>query len=61
MVPSDGKFFFANDVMQGFNSSPAVQQEMDGDELPRLLLQGAGTEPEMRRAGLLSTGRPFSR
>jgi regulator of protease activity HflC (stomatin/prohibitin superfamily) len=31
MVPSDGKFFFANDVMKGFSSNPAVQQEMDGD------------------------------
>jgi len=31
MVPSDGKFFFANDVMKGFNS-PAMQQEMqEGD------------------------------
>jgi regulator of protease activity HflC (stomatin/prohibitin superfamily) len=29
MVPSDGKFFFANDVMKGFNANPAMQQEMD--------------------------------
>ena len=28
MVPSDGRFFFANDVMKGFSASPAVQQEM---------------------------------
>ena len=34
MVPSDGKFFFANDVMKGFSSNPAVQQEMDGDKAP---------------------------
>ena len=31
MVPSDGKFFFANDVMKGFSSNPAVQQELNGD------------------------------
>jgi regulator of protease activity HflC (stomatin/prohibitin superfamily) len=29
MVPSDGKFFFANDVMKGFSGNPAVQQELD--------------------------------
>jgi regulator of protease activity HflC (stomatin/prohibitin superfamily) len=34
MVPSDGRFFFANDVMKGFSSNPAVQQEMDGDKAP---------------------------
>ena len=32
MVPSDGKFFFANDVFRGFNASPAMQQEMEGDD-----------------------------
>jgi len=32
MVPSDGKFFFANDVLHGFNTNPAVQQEMDGGD-----------------------------
>jgi regulator of protease activity HflC (stomatin/prohibitin superfamily) len=32
MVPSDGKFFFANDVLHGFNANPAVQQEMDGGD-----------------------------
>jgi regulator of protease activity HflC (stomatin/prohibitin superfamily) len=32
MVPSDGKFFFANDVFRGFNASPAMQQEMGGDD-----------------------------
>ena len=31
MVPSDGKFFFANDVMKGFNATPAAQQEMERD------------------------------
>jgi regulator of protease activity HflC (stomatin/prohibitin superfamily) len=31
MVPSDGKFFFANDVMKGFSANPAVQQELNGD------------------------------
>jgi regulator of protease activity HflC (stomatin/prohibitin superfamily) len=40
MVPSDGKFFFANDVMKGFNAgSPAVQQEMDGDNGPKAVAQ----------------------
>lgn len=34
MVPSDGKFFFANDVMRGFNASPAMQQEMQEDPKP---------------------------
>ena len=32
MVPSDGKFFFANDVFRGFNASPAMQQEMGGED-----------------------------
>jgi regulator of protease activity HflC (stomatin/prohibitin superfamily) len=32
MVPSDGKFFFANDVFRGFNASPAMQQELQGDD-----------------------------
>jgi regulator of protease activity HflC (stomatin/prohibitin superfamily) len=34
MVPSDGKFFFANDVMKGFNASSAMQQEMQDDAKP---------------------------
>jgi regulator of protease activity HflC (stomatin/prohibitin superfamily) len=34
MVPSDGKFFFANDVMRGFNASPAMQQDMQEDPKP---------------------------
>ena len=34
MVPSDGKFFFANDVMKGFNTGPAMQQEMQEDAKP---------------------------
>jgi regulator of protease activity HflC (stomatin/prohibitin superfamily) len=34
MVPSDGKFFFANDVMKGFSANPAVQQEMEGPNKP---------------------------
>jgi uncharacterized membrane protein YqiK len=29
MVPTDGKFFFANDVFKGLASNPAVKQEMD--------------------------------
>ena len=38
MVPSDGKFFFANDVFHGLDASPALkqqlQQQMDGDDPP---------------------------
>ena len=30
MVPSDGKFFFANDVMKGFSANAAAQSEMEG-------------------------------
>jgi regulator of protease activity HflC (stomatin/prohibitin superfamily) len=41
MVPSDGKFFFANDVMKGFNN-PAMQQEMQGDETPKPATIGGG-------------------
>jgi regulator of protease activity HflC (stomatin/prohibitin superfamily) len=32
MVPSDGKFFFANDVFKGVASNPAVKQEMDSEQ-----------------------------
>jgi regulator of protease activity HflC (stomatin/prohibitin superfamily) len=32
MVPSDGKFFFANDVFKGVASNPVVKQEMDGEQ-----------------------------
>jgi regulator of protease activity HflC (stomatin/prohibitin superfamily) len=32
MVPSDGKFFFANDVMKGIGANPAVQQEIRDDD-----------------------------
>jgi regulator of protease activity HflC (stomatin/prohibitin superfamily) len=42
MVPSDGKFFFANDVMKGFNNNPALQQEMQGDETPKSVQPGGG-------------------
>jgi regulator of protease activity HflC (stomatin/prohibitin superfamily) len=31
MVPSDGKFFFANDVFKGMANSPVVKQEMDSE------------------------------
>lgn len=30
MVPTDGKFFFANDVFKGLAGNPAMKQEMDG-------------------------------
>jgi regulator of protease activity HflC (stomatin/prohibitin superfamily) len=31
MVPSDGKFFFANDVFKSMAASPVVKQEMDSE------------------------------
>jgi regulator of protease activity HflC (stomatin/prohibitin superfamily) len=31
MVPSDGKFFFANDVFKGAANNPVVRQEMDSE------------------------------
>jgi regulator of protease activity HflC (stomatin/prohibitin superfamily) len=31
MVPNDGKFFFANDVLHGLNTNPAVQQALQDD------------------------------
>jgi regulator of protease activity HflC (stomatin/prohibitin superfamily) len=31
MVPSDGKFFFANDVFKSMANSPVVKQEMDSE------------------------------
>jgi regulator of protease activity HflC (stomatin/prohibitin superfamily) len=34
MVPSDGKFFFANDVFKGAASSPIFKQEMDSENQP---------------------------
>jgi len=34
MVPSDGKFFFANDVFKGMASNPVIKQEMDSEESP---------------------------
>jgi regulator of protease activity HflC (stomatin/prohibitin superfamily) len=34
MVPSDGKFFFANDVFKGMANSPVVKQEMDSENEP---------------------------
>jgi regulator of protease activity HflC (stomatin/prohibitin superfamily) len=34
MVPSDGKFFFANDVFKSGAASPVVKQEMDSETEP---------------------------
>ena len=34
MVPSDGKFFFANDVFKSMASSPVMKQEMDSESDP---------------------------
>ena len=32
MVPSDGKFFFANDVFKGMAGAPVVKQELDSEQ-----------------------------
>jgi regulator of protease activity HflC (stomatin/prohibitin superfamily) len=32
MVPSDGKFFFANDVFKSMASNPVIKQEMDSEQ-----------------------------
>jgi regulator of protease activity HflC (stomatin/prohibitin superfamily) len=34
MVPSDGKFFFANDVFKNMANSPVIKQEMDNETQP---------------------------
>jgi regulator of protease activity HflC (stomatin/prohibitin superfamily) len=34
MIPSDGKFFFANDVFKNMANSPVVKQEMDSESEP---------------------------
>jgi regulator of protease activity HflC (stomatin/prohibitin superfamily) len=34
MVPSDGKFFFANDVFKSMASTPVMKQEMDSEDEP---------------------------
>jgi regulator of protease activity HflC (stomatin/prohibitin superfamily) len=34
MVPSDGKFFFANDVFKNMANAPVVKQEMDNESGP---------------------------
>ena len=34
MVPSVGKFFFANDVFKNMASAPVVKQEMDSESEP---------------------------
>jgi regulator of protease activity HflC (stomatin/prohibitin superfamily) len=34
MVPSDGKFFFANDVFKNMANNPVVKQEMDDEDDP---------------------------
>ncbi len=34
MVPSDGKFFFANDVFKNMANAPVVKQEMDNEAEP---------------------------
>jgi regulator of protease activity HflC (stomatin/prohibitin superfamily) len=34
MVPSDGKFFFANDVFKNMANAPVVKQEMDNESAP---------------------------
>jgi regulator of protease activity HflC (stomatin/prohibitin superfamily) len=34
MVPSDGKFFFANDVFKSMAANPVIKQEMDSESQP---------------------------
>jgi regulator of protease activity HflC (stomatin/prohibitin superfamily) len=34
MVPSDGKFFFANDVFKNMANNPVIKQEMDSEQEP---------------------------
>lgn len=34
MVPSDGKFFFANDVFKNMANAPVIKQEMDSESEP---------------------------
>jgi len=34
MVPSDGKFFFANDVFKSMANTPVMKQEMDAQDEP---------------------------
>ncbi len=34
MVPSDGKFFFANDVFKNMANNPVIKQEMDNEAEP---------------------------
>jgi regulator of protease activity HflC (stomatin/prohibitin superfamily) len=34
MVPSDGKFFFANDVFKSMANTPVIKQEMDNESEP---------------------------
>ncbi len=34
MVPSDGKFFFANDVFKNMTNNPVIKQEMDSQDDP---------------------------
>jgi regulator of protease activity HflC (stomatin/prohibitin superfamily) len=36
MVPSDGKFFFANDVFKSMAANPVIKQEMDNEAQPDL-------------------------
>lgn len=35
MVPSDGKYFFANDVFKGMSASPQVQEQMEEEDDPK--------------------------
>jgi hypothetical protein len=34
MVPSDGKFLFANDVFKSMGNAPVIKQEMDSQSEP---------------------------
>ena len=49
MVPSDGKFFFANDVLRASTRSPAVQQETGGETMRRVALRAEALSEEFVR------------
>ena len=57
MVPSDGKFFFANDVMRASTPIRRCSRRWRAMTMPRLLLRAEGTECGVR-LGLLTRAAP---
>ncbi len=60
MVPSDGKFFFANDVFKSMANSPVVKQEMDSETEPRSEEPGIECRPGWRMPRRCEAGRASS-